>query len=158
MNVLVSRCAIIDPGLQPTPSAGNNSTVLMARFITSMMMHIIVEKDLAHSLNMMKYLVNHHQHFVNPYASFLFGFLSFIISLHVEINALVIFASMTNVTGIVVKYVAIAAIINIPRFYVLCISDNIGLDCINVQLKVINFRKDNKLKDAPCGIRCLRLV
>ena len=104
-------------------------------------MHISVEKDIFHSLQLMKYVVNHHTHFENPYASFLFGFLSFTIAIHIEINAMIIFTSMVDVLGIVMQYVSIAAIVNIPRYFVSIIEDDdVALKCINLQLKVTHFR------------------
>ena len=56
-----------------------------------MFMHIIVEKDVCYGIEMMKYVVNHYENFENAYVGFLFGFLSFVIALHIEINAIIAF-------------------------------------------------------------------
>ena len=118
MSFLVTRYATTNPDFMVKPPPMDQSIVLVARFMASMQMHLTVENDLTHSLQLMKYAVNHHENFVNPYVSFLFGFISFLIAIHVEINAIIIFSSMTDAMGIVIKYVSIAAIVNIPRYYV----------------------------------------
>ena len=91
--------------------------ILIARFVASMFMHIAVEKDVRSGLNMMKYSVNHYDHFLNPFAAFLFGFLFFAISYFVEINVMIVLTSMPDVMGVVMKYVSLAAISKIPMFY-----------------------------------------
>jgi len=47
--------------------------MMVARFVASMMMHINVEKDVRNGINMMKYAVNHYQHFNNVYPAFCIG-------------------------------------------------------------------------------------
>jgi len=51
--------------------------VLIARFAATVFMHIYVEKDVRNGLAMMKYSVNHRDHFVNPYAAFIQGYALF---------------------------------------------------------------------------------
>jgi len=65
--------------------------IYIARFVASIWTHVFVEKDIQQGINMMKYVVNHYKNFENPYAAFLFGFMTFAISLHVEINAMINF-------------------------------------------------------------------
>ena len=99
-----------------------NYMVYVARFVASMWTHIFVEKDIQQGINMMKYVVNHHDNFLNPYAAFMFGLLTFFVSLHVEINAMIAFQMLTRIDYIVEKYVSVAAIVNIPRFYFLSLD------------------------------------
>jgi hypothetical protein len=66
---------------------------------------------------MMKYAVNHYENFNNVVPAFTLALSSTIISLVVEINVMIILSSMPNVLGVVMKYVSLAAIANIPRFY-----------------------------------------
>jgi len=47
----------------------------IARFAASMFMHINVEKDVKNGISYMKYCLNHHHQFTNPYAAFIFGLL-----------------------------------------------------------------------------------
>ena len=91
--------------------------MMVARFLASMMMHINVEKDVRNGIAMMKYVCNHHDHFTNVYPSFVIGFLLMIISLIVEINVMIILSSMPDILGVIMKYVSLAAIANIPRFF-----------------------------------------
>ena len=94
-----------------------------------MFMHIAVEKDVRSGMNMMKYAVNHHDHFENPAAAFLFGFLLYVISYMVEINVMIVLTSMTDVMGVVMKYVSLAAIANIPKFYYASLREHKLLMC-----------------------------
>lgn len=68
--------------------------MMVARFVASMMMHINVEKEVRAGLRMMKYAVNHYENFTDVYPPFMIAFLLTIISLFVEINVMVILASM----------------------------------------------------------------
>lgn len=91
--------------------------MMVARFVASMMMHINVEKDVRGGINMMKYAVNHPDNFNNVMPSFFMALNATIISLIVEVNVMIILSSMPNILGVVMKYVSLAAIANIPRFY-----------------------------------------
>ena len=66
---------------------------------------------------MMKYAVNHSENFNNVVPAFVMGLNATILSLIVEINVMIILSSMPNILGVVMKYVSLAAIANIPRFY-----------------------------------------
>lgn len=123
-----------------------------------MFMHIAVEKDVRSGMNMMKYAVNHHTHFENPHAAFLFGLLFFTVSYFVEINVMIVLTSMPDVMGVVMKYVSLAAIANIPRFYYASLRDHKLLMCKDLQLKVCNIRKDNPLEGAEWHIHVLRII
>ena len=68
--------------------------MLIARFMASMMMHINVEKDVRGGIAMMKYVVNHHDHFTNVYAPFFVALLLTTIAVIVEINVMIILSSM----------------------------------------------------------------
>ena len=48
-------------------------SVLAARFVCSIMMHLQVSSDEAQGLHMMKYLVNHPEEFAAPTLAFLVG-------------------------------------------------------------------------------------
>ena len=107
---------------------------------------------------MMKYAVNHYDHFVNPVAAFSFGFLLWFISLVIEINVMVVMTSMMDVMNIAMKYISLAAIMNIPRFYFASLRENRMLKCKDISLKISKTRADNPLKDAPCHIHLLRFI
>ena len=89
--------------------------MIAARFMASMMMHINVEKDIRSGLDMMKYIVNHYDNFTSVYAPFFIAFLSTIIAVIVEINVMIILTSMEELLGVVMKFVSLASIANIPR-------------------------------------------
>ena len=68
--------------------------MMIARFLASVLMHINVEKDLRSGLFMMKYCINHYDHFVSVYPPFLLSFLSTCIAIIIEINVLIILSSI----------------------------------------------------------------
>ena len=82
-----------------------------------MFMHIAVEKDVNSGLLMMKYAVNHSKNFVNYIPPFILGYALFQISVIVEINVILIMSSMEDVFDVTMKYIGLAAIVNIPRIY-----------------------------------------
>jgi hypothetical protein len=114
--------------------------MMVARFVASMMMHINVEKDVRGGINMMKYAVNHSENFNNVVPAFWIGLNSTIISLIVEVNVMIILSSMPNILGVVMKYVSLAAIANIPRFYYSSLVEHRMSSVNTVNLKVTKFR------------------
>jgi len=132
--------------------------MMIARFIASVMMHINVEKDVRMGISMMKYVVNHFDNFTNPYPPFLIGMFATLISFVVEINVMIILSSMTDVLGVVNKYVSLAAIVNIPRFYYNSLVDHRITSCKDVKLEVTKFRNGDPRKDAPFILHILRFI
>ena len=132
--------------------------MMVARFVASMMMHINVEKDVRMGILMMKYSVNHYENFNNVVPAFLMGLNSTIISLIVEINVMIILSSMPNILSVVMKYVSLAAIANIPRFYYNSLVEHKMCGIKEVQLKITNFRHQNILSKAPCHIKVMRVI
>ena len=98
--------------------------MMIARFIASMMMHINVGKDVRNGIQMMKYAVNHHESFTNPYAAFFIAYLSTLLSFIVEMNVMIILSSLPDVMSVINKYVSLSAIANIPRFYFGSLDDH----------------------------------
>jgi hypothetical protein len=72
----------------------SSMSLIAARFLASMLMHINVEKDVQLGIQMMKYCANHYENFTNPHAAFFVAFLHFFVSLAVEINVIIIFTSI----------------------------------------------------------------
>lgn len=114
--------------------------MMIARFVASMFMHINVEKDVRSGISKMKYVVNHWMNFSNPYPPFFLGLTSTIIGLIVEINVMIILSSMENVLGVINKYVSLAAIVNVPRFYYNSLVEHKVTNCKSLSLKIENFR------------------
>ena len=132
--------------------------MMVARFVASMMMHINVEKDVRMGIQMMKYAVNHYENFNNVVPAFVMGLNSTILSLIVEINVMIILSSMPNILGVVMKYVSLAAIANIPRFYYNSLVEHRMSSVNQVKLKITKFRHNNPLEGAPWYIKFMRVV
>jgi hypothetical protein len=139
-------------------SPAGSLDMMAARFIASMMMHINVEKDVRNGINMMKYSVNHYENFNNVYPAFAIGLFGTIISLIVEINVMIILSAMPNVLGVVCKYVSLAAVANIPRFYYNSLVEHRMTKVKTLSLKITNFRHGNHLKNAPCSIKIMSFI
>ena len=133
-------------------------SILIARFAATVFMHVFVEKDVKNGLNMMKYSVNHRDHFVNPYASFVQGYALFQISVMVEINVMIVMTTIDNAMDVACKYISLAAIVNIPRLYFASIRDNRMLKCSSLKLPIKNIRADRPLEGAPCYIYLMRYL
>ena len=119
--------------------------ITCARFMASMFMHINVQKDVLWGIKKMKYSINHRDHFTNPYAAFLFGFFETVTCICVEFNVMLILSSVEDITSIIMKYVTLSAIANIPRFYFGSLSsDNKMTKVKDMKLSVTKRRADNK--------------
>jgi hypothetical protein len=123
--------------------------MLVARFMASMMMHINVEKDVRSGLDMMKYVVNHYEHFTNPYAPFMLAFIASTIAVIVEINVMIILSSMEDILSVVMKFVSLASIANIPRQYYSSLTQHKMLISGGYKLPITKFRHQNPLEGAP---------
>jgi hypothetical protein len=132
--------------------------MLIARFIAAMFMHINVEKDVRNGIAMMKYAVNHYENFTTVYPAFLIALMYTTNSFLVEINVMLILSSLGKILDVIMKYVSLAAIANIPRFYYASLSNLKPLKFGGHKLKISNFRKDGKIKEAPRGVKCLRII
>ena len=106
----------------------------------------------------MKYSVNHYENFNNVVPAFVLALNSTIISLIVEFNVMIILSSMPNVLGVVMKYVSLAAIANIPRFYYNSLVEHRLCIVKDKKLKITKFRHQDPLKGAPSHILVMRVV
>jgi len=98
---------------------------------------------------MMKYAANHYQNFTNVYPAFAIGFFQFLISLIVEVNVMIILSSLDDIISVIMKYVSLAAIANIPRFYYNSLVEHRMTGVKDITLKITSFRHENPRKDAP---------
>ena len=109
----------------------------------------------------MKYAVNHRDHFTNAYAAFLFGFLNCTICMCVEFNVVLILSSLDDITNIIMKYVTLSAIANIPRFYYSSLGgENKLLKVKDMKLPITKHRSgpEPAMKGATCGMWVLRIT
>lgn len=156
MILCVWKYAYTSDGFAVKPA--RSLDMMVARFVASMMMHINVEKDVRMGIQMMKYAVNHSENFNNVVPAFIMGLNSTILSLIVEINVMIILSSLPNILGVVMKYVSLAAIANIPRFYYNSLVEHRMCSIKEVSLKITNFRHLNPLQGAPWHIKLMRLI
>jgi len=132
--------------------------MVVARFIGSFMMHLNVEPDVRLGIDMMKFAVNHHQKFNSVYPAFFIGWLYTVIAIIVEFNVMLILTTIPNVLNVIIKYVSLAAIANIPRFYYASLVEHKLLKCGGKQVRISSYRHQKNLKNAPLGIKFLRLI
>lgn len=132
--------------------------MMIARFVASMMMHINVERDVRAGLMMMKFAVNHHDHFTNVYPAFTIAFLLTLLALITELNVMIILTSMQDILGIILKFVSLTCIATIPKSYYDSLVQHKLLISGGYKLKITKFRKDYPLERASGGVICLRLT
>ena len=132
--------------------------ILCVRFIASMMMHLNVEKDLRNGISMMKYCVNHWRNFNNLGAAFTVSFLLTISSILIEFTVIQVLISLPNILEVIMKYVSLVAISNIPRFYFNSLVDHKLLKAAGFPLKLVNFRHNNPRLGAPYKVHFMRFL
>ena len=88
--------------------------MMVARFVSSMMMHFIVEPDIRRGLEMMKYVLNHRHNFTDVYPPYFVGLVDFINQMAVELLVMLIFVTTENILGVMLKFVSLSAINRIP--------------------------------------------
>lgn len=108
---------------------------------------------------MMKYAVNHHERFTNVYVAFFIAAFHTISSFMIEFTVILVLLSLQNVVEIIMKYVSLAAISNIPRFYYNSLYDNKLLTIAGFhKLKIENFRRSKLMKDNSFMIKLMRFI
>ena len=108
---------------------------------------------------MMKYAVNHYKRFSNVYVSFFIAAIHTFSSFMIEFTVILILLSLQNVVEIVMKYVSLAAISNIPRFYYNSLYDNKLLKIAGSHsLDVKHFRHQGMLAKAPFAVKVMRFI
>ena len=132
--------------------------VICVRFIASMLMHLNVEKDVRNGIQMMKYAVNHSENFVNLDVGFFIGFMLTICSFGVEITVILVLVSFRDVLKVVMGYVSLAAISNIPRFYYNSLVEHKLLTVADVTLAITKFRHMNPRENAPFKLHVMRFI
>lgn len=123
-----------------------------------MLMHINVEKDVRNGISMMKYAVNHRDNFNNVYVAFTVALLLALTSFMVEFTVVLVLTSISSTLEVIMKYVSLAAIANIPRFYYGSLVDHKLLVVAGHKITIENRRCRQPLKDAPCIIWIFRII
>ena len=103
--------------------------ILIARFLASLFMHVCLERGERSALSMMKYAVNQHEEFHNPYAAFAFGFVSLMVNYLIEITVIIILTGKSTVMDVILAYMSFFPILYIPIFYYATLKGHAILDC-----------------------------
>ena len=64
--------------------ANTEYSVLLAKFFSSCALHLMLYPEIARSMQLMKYIVNHQEKFTNPLIAFLVAFISLILNVMTE--------------------------------------------------------------------------
>ena len=100
-------CKIKIPGIK----------LAFARFITGIIMHINMNKELQEGMNKMKFALNHKWKFSAWYLGFLSGFLQFNITLLVTLINYFVIVFEPDILGIVKDFLAIKVIAELDEFF-----------------------------------------
>jgi len=123
-----------------------------------MMMHLNINKDVTNGLHMMKYAVNHYQNFTNVHIAFFVASAHTVISLGIEVTVIMVLCSFSNSLKVIMGYVALSAIANIPKFFFGSLSQHKMLTCAGHKLDIKIYRRDNLTRLAPFGIKVMRFI
>ena len=114
--------------------------IILPRFLSSLMMHINVETDIRAGINLMKFAVNHPAKFKTAkkvdykddptsiqvqrvYLAFFLGFCQATIAMVVEILVILYLTSQALLTDVIMKFVALAAIVRFDDMYAVGLYD-----------------------------------
>ena len=97
-------------------------TVLGARFVCSILMHLQVEGDMRQGLQMMKYVTNHPNNFSNPFYAFFVAFMQSMGGLAAEVFCIIFLCSLSDPINIIIRFVAFASIGKVDNFYAAALS------------------------------------
>ena len=92
-------------------------TVLGARFVCTILMHLQVEGDLRQGLKMMKYVTNQPFDFSNPQAAFFVALMQIVGGIFAELACIIYLSSLAAAIDVIIKFVALASIAKVDDFY-----------------------------------------
>lgn len=92
-------------------------SVMGARFICTILMHLQVEGDMRQGLRMMKYVSNQPFDFSNPGAAFFVALMQTLGGLAAEIACILFLCSIDKAIDVIIKFVALASIAKVDDFY-----------------------------------------
>lgn len=95
----------------------SNVSVMGARFICSILMHLQVEGDMRQGLRMMKYVTNQPFDFSNPGMAFSVALMQTMGGLAAEIACIVYLGSINKAIDVIIKFVALASIAKVDDIY-----------------------------------------
>jgi len=76
----------------------------------------------------------------------------------VEFNVMLILTSLPEILNIIMKFVSLASIANIPRFYYASLVNHKSCGFGDLKLPITKYRKDNPLEGAGCGVYIIRFI
>lgn len=92
-------------------------SVLGARFICTILMHLQVEGDIGQGIRMMKYVTNHPFDFINPGCAFTVAFMQTLGGLMAEIACIIFLASIDNPILVIISFVGLALLSKVDDIY-----------------------------------------
>lgn len=92
-------------------------TVLGARFICTILMHLQVESDVRQGLRMMKYNTHHRSEFIAPNTAFIIALMQCIGGVAAEFFCILYLSSINNPVDVIIRFVALASIAKVDDFY-----------------------------------------
>lgn len=92
-------------------------TVLGARFVCTILMHLQVEGDMRQGLRMMKYVTNQPFDFSNPSAAFFVALMQTLGGLAAEVACIMYLSNINTAIDVIIKFVALASIAKVDDFY-----------------------------------------
>ena len=92
-------------------------SVMGARFICTILMHLQVEGDMRQGLRMMKFVTNHPKDFSNPGSAFFVALMQCFGGLFAEIACILFLGSIDKAIDVIIKFVALASIAKVDDFY-----------------------------------------
>lgn len=118
-------------------------TILGARFVCSILMHLQVEADMRQGVSMMKYVTNHPHDFSNPYYAFMVAMMQCMGGLLAEIFCIMFLCSLNDPINIIIRFVAFGSIAMIDNIYFNALSPDHKLK----KRKPADFEIKNKRAD-----------
>lgn len=88
----------------------------IAKFVVTMIMHLMSEPYVRAGLNMMKYVIKHEHEFLAPKWAFMIGFMMCSITEGIAISCVFKILNQTDLTSVLSSYVAYTAIAFLPNF------------------------------------------
>lgn len=118
----------------------NSFLIIVARFLSSMMMHLNVEQEIRSGLTLAKYCLNHPNRFKGAFSNgengkqvvhisgifppFFLAMSQVIVGLIVEINVLIYLTSLKSLLDVIMKFVTLASICKFDDMYAASLFEN----------------------------------
>jgi hypothetical protein len=99
-------------------------SILLCKFFSSCALHFMLYPEVAHTMTLMKYVINHPHLFTNPNIALMVPMISTIVNVLAEFINLFMLLNQHSIEHTIIHFVALEILVEIPHIYMGSLIDD----------------------------------